>query len=370
MSDRPTAPSRRTVIAGLGAAPALAAALPTAAPARAQETTRLTMVTAWPKGAPGVGVNAQRFADRLAALSGGRLQVQLFAAGELVPPFEALDAVAGGTADLAHATPYYWVGKSQALHYFTGVPFGMTAVEFASWLRFGGGQALWEEVYADFGVLPFYVGSSGTQAGGWFNREIAGVDDFKGLKFRVSGLGGEVLRRLGAIPVLTPPGEIAPALASGTVDGADWIGPWNDIAFGLQKFAKYYYMPGFHEPGPGLEVLVNRQTFEALPAELQAILRTAAEATALETLADFTFHNIETFAELATTHDVEVRNFPDTVVQAMGAATEEVMADLAASDPLTGKVHESYAAFLAKAAAYAPNAEQGALTMRSLAGWT
>jgi len=261
-------------------------------------------------------------------------------------------------------------GKSRALHYFTGVPFGLTAVEFASWLRFGGGQTLWEEVYADFGVVPFYVGSSGTQAGGWFNGEIASVDDFKGLKFRISGLGGEVLRHLGAIPVLTPPGEIAPALASGAVDGADWVGPWNDIAFSLQKFADYYYMPGFHEPGPGLEVLVNRQRFEALPADLQAIIRTAAEATALETLADFTFHNVETFAELASKHGVELRRFPDSVVLAMGAATKEVMAELAVGDPVTGRVHASYAAFLAKAAAYAPNAEQGALNMRSLAGWT
>jgi len=362
--------SRRSVVTGgLAAGAAAAFAAPAVSTARATagaaEPERLTMVSAWPKGAPGVGVNAQRFADRLTALSGGRLQVQFYAAGELVPPFEALDAVTQGTADLAHATPYYWVGKAKALHYFTGVPFGMTAVEFASWLAFGGGQALWEEVYAPFGVLPFYAGSSGTQAGGWFNREINQPDDFRGLKFRISGLGGEIMRKLGAIPVLTPPGEIAPALASGAVDGADWVGPWNDIAFGLQKFAKFYYMPGVHEPGPSLEVIMRKERFAALAPDLQAAVRAAAGATALETLADFTFHNIATFAEMESKHGVQLRRFPDAVVEALGAANREVLAELAASDPLTAKVHESYMAFLTKAVAYAPNAEQGVLDMRA-----
>lgn len=365
MSDRSLAASRRSLIAGLG----LGAAAMAAPGVRAAEPISLTMVSAWPKGAPGVGVNAQRFADRLAVLSDGRLRLRFFAAGELVPPFEALDAVVQGTADLAHATPYYWVGKSPALHFFTGVPFGLTATEFSAWLAFGGGQALWEEVYESLGVVPFYAGSSGTQAGGWFNREIETPDDFRGLKFRISGLGGEVLRKLGAIPVVTPPGEIAPALASGAVDGADWIGPWNDIAFGLQKFAKYYYMPGFHEPGPSLEVIFNRDRFQTLPADLQAVVRAAVAATAQETLADFTYHNVETYTELATKYGVEVRRFSDDVVRALGEATREVMTELAESDTMTRKVYDSYRAFLANAAAYASHAEQGFLNMRSLAGW-
>lgn len=344
------------------------AAMPLAAPAVAQSSARsLTMVTTWPANAPGVGVNASRFAERLTALSGGRLKIALYPAGELVPPFEALDAVREGTADLAHSTPYYWVGKSQALHYFTGVPFGMTAVEFAAWLRFGDGQALWEEVYAPFGVVPFYAGSSGTQAGGWFNKEINAVEDFQGLKFRIAGLGGEVLRRLGAAPVLTPPGEIMPALAAGTVDGADWIGPWNDIAFGLHRFAKYYYMPGFHEPGPGLEVIFNRAVFEELEPDLQAAVRTAAWATSMETLADFTFHNVQAFEAMLDEHQVEVRRFPDAVVERLGEVSREVLEEVAAADALTARVHESYMDFLDKARAYAPYGEQGVLNMRSLA---
>ncbi|WP_421709952.1 TRAP transporter substrate-binding protein [Algihabitans sp.] len=359
----------RTAGAATGATAAAAvASAPLAAPSLAQGAPqKLTMVTAWPANAPGVGVNANRFAERLRRLSGGRLEIDFFAAGELVPPFEALDAVREGTADLAHATPYYWVGKSQALHYFTGIPFGMTAVEFAAWLRFGGGQNLWEEVYAPLGVLPFYAGSSGTQAGGWFNKEINSVEDFQGLKFRIAGLGGEVLRRLGAAPVLTPPGEIMPSLAAGTVDGADWIGPWNDIAFGLHRFAKYYYMPGFHEPGPSLEVIANVWAFEALEPDLQEAVRTAAEATALETLADFTYHNIAAFQTLSDELDVEVRRFPDAVVERLGEESRLVLEEVAASDDLTRRVHESYMDFLAKARAYGPHGEQGVLNMRSLA---
>jgi TRAP-type mannitol/chloroaromatic compound transport system substrate-binding protein len=359
------AATRRRFLAATGAA---AAGATVAAPAIAQGAPqKLTMVTTWPKNAPGVGVNAQRFADRLAALSAGKLEIDLLAAGELVPPFESLDAVSEGTADLAHSTPYYWAGKAPALHYFTGVPFGLTAVEFAAWLRFGDGQPLWEEVYAPFGVVPFYAGSSGTQAGGWFNKEIESVDDFQGLKFRIAGLGGEVLRRLGAAPVLTPPGEIMPALAAGTVDGADWIGPWNDIAFGLHRFAEYYYMPGFHEPGPGLEVIVNADVYAGLDPDLQEAVRTAAWATSLETLADFTFNNVQAFEAMLEEHDVKVRRFPPAVVDRLGAETLAVLEEIAASDPLTGRVHESYMEFWRKARTYAPHGEQGILEMRTQA---
>ena len=350
--------SRRAFLGAAAAAGALAAT-----PAAAQETIQLTMVSAWPKNAPGVGVNAERFATRLEALSGGRIKVRFHAAGELVPPFESFDAVAQGTADLAHATPYYWTGKAPALHYFTGVPFGLTATEFAAWLDFGGGQALWDEVTLPLGVRAFYAGSSGTQAGGWFNKEINTLDDFKGLKFRIAGLGGEVLKRLGVATVLTPPGEITPALASGAVDGADWVGPWNDIAFGLHRFAKYYYMPGFHEPGPSLEILVNEKSYQGLPEDLRAAVRAAARATALETTSDFTYHNIETFPRLAE-EGVEIRRFSDEIVEKLGEVTREVLAEIAASDELTGRVHDSYMGFLRKAVTYAPHAEQGILAMR------
>jgi len=355
----PRGVSRRHILAGSAAVPLAAPAI-----ARAQDDIAWTMVTAWPAGAPGVGVNAQRFADRVGAMSGGRLTIKVYAAGELVPPFECLDAVQQGTADLAHGTPYYWAGKAPALHFFTGVPFGMTALEMTCWIRFGGGQELWQEVYAPFGVVPFYAGSSGVQAGGWFNRPIDSVDDFQGLRFRIAGLGADVLKRLGVEPVLMAPGDIFTALTSGSVDGADWVGPWNDLAFGLNKVAHYYYMPGFHEPGPSLEVIVNQEKFDALSDDLKAIIAGAADATALETTADFQYHNTKTFPALMSDPNIEVRHFPPEVIERVRVETAAVLKELGATDELTQRVYDSHMGYLNEAISYAPWSELGYLAMR------
>jgi len=358
---------RFLTLAGTTALAGSAAAGGLAAPALAQDKIRLRMVSAWPKNAPGVGVNAERFARRLEALSDGRIEVRFFAAGELVPPFGVMDAVSQGTADLGHGTPYYYAGKVPAAHFFTGVPFGLDANEFAAWCRFGGGQALWDETMAPFGIKPFYAGSSGSQALGWFNREIKTLDDLQGLKFRIAGLGGEVMRRLGVVPVLTPPGEIAAALSSGVVDAVEWIGPWNDIAFGLQRYAKYYYMPGVFEPGPGLEVIVNTKTYEGLPAGLQEAIRTAAEATANETLADFTYHNIVAY-QTVLSQGVALRTMPQPIVERMAEVSKDVIAEVGNSQPTAKKVYDSYVAFLAQAKAYSPKGLEGTLAMRALGG--
>jgi TRAP-type mannitol/chloroaromatic compound transport system substrate-binding protein len=338
-----------------------------AAPAIAQSREQWNMVMPWPRNTPGVGVGAQRFADDVNVMSEGRLEITLFAAGELVPPFESLDAVQQGAADMAHGTPYYWVGKSKALNYFTTIPFGLTATELAAWLEFGEGRALWEEVYAPFGVKPFYAGSSGVQAGGWFRKPIESLEDLKGLKFRIAGLGGEVMRRLGVNVVLLPPGEIMPALTSGAIDAAEWIGPWNDRAFGLYQVAKHYYVPAFHEPGPGLEVIVNREKYEALSADLQKIIEVAAAAAAHRTLADFTFHNVVTLDPLLAEQGVEIRTFPDEVVRALGRANREALDELAASDELTGRVHASFERFLLQADRYGQLFDKRMLEMRGLA---
>jgi TRAP-type mannitol/chloroaromatic compound transport system substrate-binding protein len=357
---------RREFVAGAAAGVA-AGGVPLAAPAIAQGRHQWNMVMPWPRNTPGVGVGAQRFADNVNAMSDGRLAITLYAAGELVPPFESLDAVQQGAADLAHGTPYYWVGKSKALNYFTTIPFGLTATELAAWIEFGDGQALWEEVYEPFGVLPFYAGSSGVQAGGWFRAPIESVEDLRGLKFRIAGLGGEVMRRLGVNVVLLPPGEITPALTSGAIDAAEWIGPWNDRAFGLYQVARYYYVPAFHEPGPGLEIIVNREKYRALPNDLQTILRVAAAAAAHATLADFTFHNIVSLEPLLAEHGVELRSFPEEIVRALGATTREVLDELAATDELTGRVHASFSAFLRQAARYNREFDQRLLEMRGIA---
>jgi TRAP-type mannitol/chloroaromatic compound transport system substrate-binding protein len=351
----------------VGAAATGIAAGALAAPAIVQAREQWNMVMPWPRNTPGVGVGAQRFADDVNVMSEGRLEITLFAAGELVPPFESLDAVQQGAADMAHGTSYYWVGKSKALNYFTTIPFGLTATELAAWLEFGEGKALWEEVYAPFGVKPFYAGSSGVQAGGWFREPIESVEDLNGLKFRIAGLGGEVMRRLGVNVVLLPPGEIMPALTSGAIDAAEWIGPWNDRAFGLYRVAKHYYVPAFHEPGPGLEIIVNRAKYEVLAKDLQKIIEVAAAAAAHRTLADFTFHNIVTLEPLLQEQGVEIRTFPDDVVRALGKTNREVLDELAASDELTGRVHASFESFLVQADRYGQLFDKRMLEMRGLA---
>ncbi|MCB9946528.1 MAG: TRAP transporter substrate-binding protein [Rhodospirillaceae bacterium] len=348
-----------------GAASAITAST-LAAPAIAQDRIEWTMVAPWPKNTPGVGVNAQRVADRITEMSDGRLTVTLYGAGELVPPFESFDAVQSGNADIMHATPYYWVGKSRALNFFTGVPFGLNAMELPAWLYFGGGQELWDEVYGEFGVKPFYAGSSGVQAGGWFRKEINTLDDLQGLKIRIAGLGGEVLRRLGAAVVQLPPGEIFAAMQSGAVDAAEWVGPWNDLAFGLYRVAEYYYLPAFHEPGPGLEVTVNKEKFEALPGDLQKIVQYAASSVANETLADFTYHNIVSLDPLVQEHNVQLREFSDEIVHELGRVSFEVMEEEAAGDDLTSRVHAAYMDFLRQSSNYSARMDQVSLRQRSM----
>ncbi len=343
---------RRKFLTGTAAGTAAIAASTLAAPAIAQSTIEWTMVSPWPRNAPGVGVNAQRLADRITAMSGGRLRIQHYTAGELVPPFESFDALIGGDVDLMHATPYYWVGKSATMNYFTGVPYGLMATELAGWIEFGGGQALWDEVYAGFGAKPFYCGSSGTQAGGWFRKEINTLDDVRGLRIRIAGLGGEVFRRIGAAVVNLPPGEIFQAMQSGAVDAAEWVGPWNDLAFGLHRVADYYYLPAFHEPGPGLEAVVNLDAYNALPDDLKAIVEFAAKSTAYTADADFRYHNIVSLPQLVEQHGVQVRTFSDEVVMELGRLSFEALEEIGQTDAITARVHASYMDYLHMASHY------------------
>lgn len=360
--------SRRSFLkAGLVAGAAGASGLAAPSIVKSQDLIRWTMVSSWPKGAPGVGVNAQRLADKITAMSDGRIQVQFFAGGELVPPLSVFDAVIDGTADLAHTTPHYAVDKDQALHFFTGVPFGLTALEHSAWLRFGGAQELWDRAYEPFGLKPFYAGSSGPQAGGWFRDEIHSLEDLQGLNFRIAGLGGEVMRRIGVNPVLLPPNEIIPAMQDGTIDAAEWIGPWNDLAFGLFQVAKHYYMPAFHEMGPALELIVNRQVFDALPADLQAIVSQASMAAAMETTVDFAFHNIISLPVLIDEHEVQLHTMPDDVMDAFAGESVAVLQEVAGSSPIAGETFASFQAFRAQANMYAQVSDLAALQMRAKA---
>ncbi|MGE0845781.1 MAG: TRAP transporter substrate-binding protein, partial [Flavobacteriaceae bacterium] len=299
--------TRRTFIAA--GAGGLAAGL--AAPALAQQTHEWRMVTSWPKNLPGPGVTAERLARRIGEASGGRLRITVHAAGELVPPLEVFDAVATGTAEMAHTASFFWQGKVRAATFFTAAPFGLTAGEHQAWIDHGGGQAIWDELYAPFGIKPFMGGNTGMQMGGWFRREISSAEDFRGLKMRMPGLGGEVIRKLGATPVSIPPGEIFSALQSGVIDATEFLGPWSDTAMGFHKVAPYYYAPGFHEPNGTGELLISLNRFNALPEDLKRIVEHAAAAENAFALAESEWQNAAARKALVDEHGVKLRRFPD-----------------------------------------------------------
>jgi TRAP-type mannitol/chloroaromatic compound transport system substrate-binding protein len=307
---------------------------------------RWKMVTTWPPNLPGLATGGANFvAKAIEEMSGGRIEVRIYGGGELVPPFEVFDAVSSGTAELGHGAAYYWKDKSLAAQLFTCVPFGMNPQEMNAWLYFGGGLDLWREVYAEFDLVPHPAGNTGVQAGGWFNREIKSVEDLKGLKMRIPGLGGEVLERAGGIPVSLPGGDIFTALQTGSIDATEWVSPYNDLAFGLHNAAKYYYYPGWHEPGPTLETIVNRRAWESLPDDLQHVIRHASTAANTVMLSEYTAFNGPALKTLVEEHGTIVRPFPRDVIQRLRTLSREVLEELAAKDETFGRVYASYSAF-------------------------
>lgn len=313
--------------------------------AEPQKTYQWKMVTTWPKKYPGLGMAAENFATRVEAMSGGRLTVKVYGAGQLVPALEVFDAVSQGTAEMGHGASYYWKGKTLSSAFFTSVPFGLNAQEMNAWLHHGGGMELWRETYAPFHVLPLAAGNTGVQMAGWFNREINSLEDLKGLKMRIPGLGGEVVSRLGVEAVNIPGGELYTAMQTNLVDATEWVGPYNDLAFGFHQVAKYYYYPGWHEPGPTLELIVNEKAFESLPKDLQAIVKNAARAINQDMLDDYTARNNEALMTLLNEHKVQLRKLPDDVLKKLHQVTEEVLQDTAEKDPQFKKVYESQKAF-------------------------
>src|ERR1700733_1187661 len=298
-----------------GGAAGLVGALAT--PALAQSDKRKwRMITSWPKRLPGPGMSAERIAERIGSLSGGRIEITVSAAGEIVPAFEVLDAVGSGVAEMGHTAAFYWQGKEPAAAFFTTVPFGLLPNEHVAWIDAGGGQALWDELYAPFGVKPFMGGNTGVCMGGWFRREPKGLDDLKGLKIRSLGLGGEVYRRLGATPQTTPPGEILTSLQSGVLDAAEFVGPGTDIALGLYRVAPFYYGPGFNKPNGTGECIVNLKAWEALDAEMKAIVAHACATEANFALAEMERLNTEALQALTERFGVQLRAFPQEVIAA------------------------------------------------------
>jgi TRAP-type mannitol/chloroaromatic compound transport system substrate-binding protein len=346
-----------------GGVAGLAGAL--SAPALAQSgKRRWRMITSWPKRLPGPGMSAERLAESIAALSGDRLEITVSAAGEVVPAFEVLDAVGSGVAEMGHSAAFYWQGKAPAAAFFTTVPFGLLPNEHVAWIDAGGGQALWDELYAPFGVKPFMAGNTGVGMGGWFRRELKSRDDLHGLKIRSLGLGGEVYRRLGAIAQTTSPGEILLALQSGLIDGAEFVGPGSDIALGLYRFAPFYYGPGFNKPNGTGECIVGLRAWASLDAELQAIVAHACAAEASYALAEMERLNIEALATLTARDAAQLRSFPSDLVAAARATAAEVLSELGGKSAGAKKVHDSYVAFRDKVATWSRISTQAVLEAR------
>jgi TRAP-type mannitol/chloroaromatic compound transport system substrate-binding protein len=324
------------------------------------------MVTSWPKNFPGLGTNANLLAKMITEMSGGRINVKVYGANELVPAFEVFDAVAKGVAEMGHSGAYYWKGKAAASQFFTAIPFGLTAQEMNAWLYYGGGLELWRQVYAPFGLIPAPTGNTGVQMAGWFNREIKTVEDLKGLKMRIPGLGGEVLRRAGGTTVNIPGGELFTSLKSGTIDATEWVGPYNDLAFGLHKAAKFYYYPGWHEPGSTMECLLNKEAFTALPKDLQSIVLTACKAANLDMLCEYTARNNQALHTLINEHKVKVLPLPDEVLKKLRGISDQVVLELADTNELCRKIYNSVTQFRAQVQPWHALSEQAFFHARSL----
>ena len=323
------------------------------------------MVTCWPRDFPGGGTHSQKLAKRITQSSDGRLEIKNFAAGELVPAFEVFDAVRDGTAQCGHAAPYYWISKHKAIPFFCTVPGGMTASEKAAWIIYGGGQDLWDELYAEFGVKSFLAGNTSVQMGGWFQKEINSLQDFQGIKMRMPGLGAEVVNRMGGTAVNMPAGEIMPSLQSGVIDAAEWVGPWNDLALGFYKVAKYYYGPGFHEGGTTNELIMNKESYDELSTDLKSIVRDACHASALEAPAEYFANSGLALDVLVNKHNVDVRPFPKDVITKMFSISKEVVDETALLGDMHAKIHKSWSNFLEQSIKYQKYSDYGYMRDRA-----
>ncbi len=322
------------------------------------------LVTTWPKGLPGLGAAPENFARRVNEASGGRLRIKVFGAGEIVPAFEVFDAVSRGVAEAGHGAAYYWKGKIPAAVFYTAVPFGMTAQEANGWLHYGGGLALWRELYAPFGVIPFAGGSTGVQMAGWFNKRLNSREDLVGLKMRIPGLAGEVFDAAGGSAVRIAGGEVYTSMQTGVIDAVEWVGPYNDRTLGLMEVGEYYYYPGWHEPGAMLETIVNAEALAALPEDLQAIVRIAARATNTDMLDDFTANNSESLQILLRDFDTQVLPLPEDVMDALYEQSQIAIQALVDADPMAKKIAASYFVFAEKVRTYHEISERAYLNGR------
>jgi TRAP-type mannitol/chloroaromatic compound transport system substrate-binding protein len=362
---REAAMRRRDILAGAGAL-AGGTTLGVPAPAIAQGIRHLRMVTDWPETMPGLYSSAVRYAQTIGAVTGGRLKIEVFPAGALVRAFESFDAVGAGVADMYHSFEGYYEKKSSAFHFFSAMPFGLTANELFAWIRYGGGQELWDQLSGQFNLKTFLGCSSGCQMGGWFTRQIGSVDEFRGLRYRMAGPGAEVLRRLGATVVLLPGGEIMPALKSGAIDASEWIGPWLDMAIGLHQAVSHYYYPTFHEPGSGFSIGINKGVWESLDASDRRLIEAVAAAEYARSLAEFNANNALALRKLREEGTVKIQKFDDALLKALLRMSGEVVAEIGAGDDLTRKIYASYQQFRASIMHWSDISERAYTNSRGL----
>ncbi len=359
---------RRDLLKGAVVGAASAAAATVAAPAIAakhEKKMKINMVSTWPRDFPGLGTGAQRFAKRITEMSGGRMEVKYYAAGERVKAFDSFDEVASGNSQMYHSAEYYWKGKHPGYAYFTSVPFGLTYTEMNAWIRFGGGQQLWDKLAATYGLKGLMCGNTGVQMGGWFRKEMNSADDFKGLKMRIPGLGGDVLSKLGASPVTLPGGQIYENLVSGSLDATEWVGPWNDKIMKFYEAAKYYYYPGMHEPGAMLAVGMNKKWWDGLSPADQAIIEAAASMENDVMMSEYNAKNGESLESLLKEHGVKLRAFSDDIYDSFGEAAEKVFADVKKHSPLAKEIHESFEAARKNVGSWAKISDQAYVQQRN-----
>ena len=336
-------------------------------PAILQDVFEWKMVTSWPKNFPGGGTSAQYLADLVSSMSNGRLKIKLYSAGELVPAFEVFDAVREGTAECGHSAPYYWIAKHKSLPFFCAVPGGLTVMEHNAWIQYGGGQELWDRTYSEFGLKAFMAGNTGVQMGGWFRNPLNSLDDFKGLKMRIPGLAAEVINRMGATAVNMPGGEIMPALESGVIDAAEWVGPWNDLAFGFHKVAKHYYGPGFHEGSTCNEFMMNSEAWEKLPQDLRDIVYAACTTCNNHGPSEYFARNAESLPILLNQHGVKLHSYPKDVITQMYKISNDVVEETSKDNALTNQVYSSWSKFRQSAMSYQPLSNYGFTKDRAMA---
>ncbi|MGD8780661.1 MAG: TRAP transporter substrate-binding protein DctP [Ignavibacteria bacterium] len=303
------------------------------------------MVTAWPPHFPILGEGADKLAKDIEKISGGQLKIRVYGGGELVPPLESFDAVSQGIAEMCHSASYYWAGKVPASQFFTSLPFGMNTIQTYAWLQEGGGHDLWKEVYEKFNLIPFPAGCTSGQMGGWFNKKINSKNDLNGLKIRIPGIGGKVYTKAGSSAILSAGGEIYTNLERGVIDAAEWVGPYHDYLMGFHKIAQYYYYPSWHETTGVVELVVNKNAFESLPADLQKLVEETASAYNIKMISEFEAKNAEYLEKIKNETNVKIEKFPDEVLESFKEYSKEVIDEIVSNDAMSKKVYDSYKKF-------------------------